>query len=320
MRLTELTAQSKVAVLEEFVKANSLTVNFDGDKRSPKVKERIYNDIVKAMASRQTTTPGTGQAPRTRPVNVSDPIAMPSLDLGGLSADSPLGDLRKFIETHGLDVAKNVGGRGRRTKEEMFAEIKAAMERGHTDDEDAIDEAPPDIREMTIVCSGGRRVSVRSQLEVDVKRLGESADLGRAMAALLESSFEGGRLNARARDFIIDEPSSRGLAHLVGLTTRQLAGAMSKERAIENEFAAHGTPEDKECLDYVLHQRAGTSDVRFANGIRDEYRMQEAFDDFCSAPEAIAVGLEREEVLALRLYTTAACAYSSEQTRAPHPP
>jgi len=81
-----------------------------------------------------------------------------------------------------------------------------------------------------------------------------------------------------------------------------------------------------ECLDYVLHQEAGSSDLVFDNGglkrdcdkdgnllpsreIVDPVTGQKRgmrFDDFANHPTAKLVGLRREQVLALRLYTTIA--------------
>ena len=123
--------------------------------------------------------------------------------------------------------------------------------------------------------------------------------------------------------------------------------------AIVKEFAENGTPEDKECLDYVLKKRAG-SDATFSNGnlkrdcdkdgvvIDDrltnegllerqrgaaapaaEYGM--TLDDFVSHPSSVTAGLEAAEVLACRVYTTAA--YRSlnnplrnrDAQRPPHP-
>ena len=43
-----------------------------------------------------------------------------------------------------------------------------------------------------------------------------------------------------------------------------------------------GTDEDKECLHYVLYEKAGSSSTRFPNGARDEGRKSETFEDFCT--------------------------------------
>jgi hypothetical protein len=77
-------------------------------------------------------------------------------------------------------------------------------------------------------------------------------------------------------------------AHSLGLTTRELCQRMAAKHAIEHEIEAHGTDEDKECLNYVLHGRAGESDLRFPNGVRDQNRHQETFEDFCEMEEVNA--------------------------------
>ena len=81
-----------------------------------------------------------------------------------------------------------------------------------------------------------------------------------------------------------------------------------------------------ECLDYVLHQEAGSSDLVFENGglkrdcdkdgkllpsreIVDPVTGQKRgmrFNDFVDHPSARLAALRRQQVLALRLYTTAA--------------
>lgn len=138
------------------------------------------------------------------------------------------------------------------------------------------------------------------------------------------------KLNASPNDFVCDDPSSKGLANLLGYSTRTLNKLMGEgQKSLEEEFAKHGNEVrhthtaclrtcsklaarllqvDKECLNYVLHERAGIDVGRgkkFPNGIRDEHRDGTTFEDFCIMPEAVKAGLEPEEVLALRLYSMA---------------
>ena len=98
-------------------------------------------------------------------------------------------------------------------------------------------------------------------------------------------------------------------------------------RQIKREIAEHGTDEDKECLHYVLYEKAGTSTTRFANGVRDQGRENETFDDFCMHPDCKECHLEPAHVLALRLYSTAAyksingaAAIAQQQPPPPPPP
>ena len=76
--------------------------------------------------------------------------------------------------------------------------------------------------------------------------------------------------------------------------------------SIRREFADHGTEEDKECLHYILNERAGSSAKEFSNGLRDEGRNGETLADFVSHPSSQNSGLTEAHVLALRLYTSAA--------------
>ena len=48
-----------------------------------------------------------------------------------------------------------------------------------------------------------------------------------------------------------------------------------------------------------------TSDRRFPNGVRDEMRNGETFEDFCNHETCKQCNLEPPHVLALRLYSTA---------------
>jgi len=97
-----------------------------------------------------------------------------------------------------------------------------------------------------------------------------------------------------------------GLPHYMKVSGHVIRSGMNEGiKAIEREIAEHGTDEDKECLHYVLHEKAGGSLTRFANGVRDQGRNNETFDDFCNHPTCTACNLEPSHVLALRLYSTA---------------
>lgn len=52
---------------------------------------------------------------------------MASLQLQDLSDKTSLADLRKFIDDHKLNVAKNTGTSSRRTKADILADIRNAM-------------------------------------------------------------------------------------------------------------------------------------------------------------------------------------------------
>ena len=101
--------------------------------------------------------------------------------------------------------------------------------------------------------------------------------------------------------------------------------------AIEEEIKKHGSPSDKECLEYVLNEEAGTSRETFQGGLMRDCdedgnvlpdRKGMKFKDFCTIGEQF--GLVDAHVLALRLYTTYAYKsintlrdYDVESTREP---
>ena len=96
--------------------------------------------------------------------------------------------------------------------------------------------------------------------------------------------------------------------------------------AIEEEFANHGTDADRECLEYVLHGRAGESGDRgfdlFHKRPPDERRGQ-PFAYFVNHPDSRRAHLKASHVLALRMYTTPAFASMNDPLRSqstePHP-
>lgn len=116
-----------------------------------------------------------------------------------------------------------------------------------------------------------------------------------------------------------------GLHRFVGVTEAAVAPKLvDPVAAIEEEMNAHGTEDDKWCLEYVLRHAAGSTDREWPNGHMDEGRNGETFDDFVAHPHAQAAGLDAGHVLALRLYTTAAYKSLNNPLRdmartAPHP-
>jgi len=107
--------------------------------------------------------------------------------------------------------------------------------------------------------------------------------------------------------------------------------------AIREEWAAAGTEDDRICLEYVLHGRAGEHDRRWQHA---GDKMMDVFDDpadrdgrhgrglshFVQHAHARAAGLLTEHVVALRMYTTAAyrsinapLRRSNEPGASPHP-
>ena len=163
---------------------------------------------------------------------------------------------------------------------------------------------------------------------------GEPMDIHRALELLLSPSaqFAGAtrrndKFSGVPNELIFGHPkrAALGLAHTLRVPEGVLGGLIHEgSAAIAREIDAHGTDEDRECFDYVLRRPAGSSDLAFPNGVRDMGRNGEMLRDFVAHASAVTAKLIEPEVLALRLYTTAA--YKSlnnpcrdQTTREPHP-
>jgi len=113
-----------------------------------------------------------------------------------------------------------------------------------------------------------------------------------------------------------------GVNHYMGVDSALVARGMAEGvRAIVRELTQHGTDEDRECLDYVLRRRAGSSDRTFQGGRRrDEHRRgDETLATFVALPQSRVAELDAAHVLALRLYTTAAYKSINEPLRERRP-
>jgi hypothetical protein len=88
--------------------------------------------------------------------------------------------------------------------------------------------------------------------------------------------------------------------------TTVYAGMAQGVSAIQAEFDAYGTDEDRECLAYVRFERAGSSSLTFPNGLRDKERHGETLADFVDHESSQRARLSEAHVAALRVYTTAA--------------
>ena len=100
-----------------------------------------------------------------------------------------------------------------------------------------------------------------------------------------------------------------GLSFYLGMNADDLKERELDAKAfqsIQREFDEHGTEEDKECLNYILYQKAGSSDKMFPNGIRDKGRRGEQLIHFLNSDRSQVCFLQMQHVLALRLYTSAA--------------
>ena len=109
------------------------------------------------------------------------------------------------------------------------------------------------------------------------------------------------------------EDAAHGLAHLMGVDPIRLLAPFvdAQDKAIEQEFAEHGSPEDKQNLYHVL---AGTK--------WRAWTSEASLDELMKHQSSIAATLDRSHVLALRLFTTSSYKKINDHLRKqtqPHP-
>jgi hypothetical protein len=170
---------------------------------------------------------------------------------------------------------------------------------------------------------------------------GQESSLSRAMGAVMRrvarkpppaagaSGDRSSRFTSETHYLVTGKPldAALGVNHYMRVDAAVVMRGMAEGvRRIVREVERGGTPEDRECLDYVLRRRAGSSAKAFQGGRRrDSQRQGEQLRDFVDLPQSRLAELEPAHVLALRLYTTAA--YKSINTplrdqspeRGPHP-
>ena len=322
-------SQLNLAGLKKLIDAEDLDVKKNTGGTSGRTLDDIRDDIRAARRRSAPSTPPTqqqqqqqlGTTPRTgggsrHRANASARTTRPSLVF---NESSSLDDLRDFIDEHRLAVSKAIGGRARRTKAQILSEIRALWAAPLDDDEPMAQAAPLDLSDgpvsrrtdamtLTLRMPAGiqQAVLLGSRLPRIVRQMGG-----------LRNATNGHKFCGDPNEFTIDDPSSKGLAQLLGLTTRTLAITMARGvDAIKEEFASKefATDDDRECLHYVLHERAGTNLTTFGGVIRDADSPPKSLDDFVR--ESSGFGLETEEVLAIRLYSTKAFESINKHLRA----
>ena len=111
-----------------------------------------------------------------------------------------------------------------------------------------------------------------------------------------------------------------GVSSFLGLPSRELWSGMGRGmEAMVAEITASGTAEDRQCLFYILHQKVGSLQKKWAHSgglVMDAFsdaaaaaadgRAGQMIGYFVDHPSAIKAELLPEHVVALRLYTTAA--------------
>jgi hypothetical protein len=111
------------------------------------------------------------------------------------------------------------------------------------------------------------------------------------------------------------EHAAKGFDKLLNVSENEvLKHASAGVTAIEEEVKALGNREVAKQLEYILWQRA--KEKRFANGtVRDKGHAGMRLADFLQHPHARTAELHEAEVVALRLYTTAAFQQINEPLR-----
>jgi len=147
----------------------------------------------------------------------------------------------------------------------------------------------------------------RSRLSNEISR-----EIGRVVDALPEEERVGGRFEADWRELVFGSAVATVLpiADFMCVDPRDVGLAQHAEdsglAAMEAEFMAHGTEEDKECFHYVRYGKTGDNAKQWPNGVLDEGREKGlSLEWFVEHREARAAQLTVGMVLALRLYTTA---------------
>ena len=195
---------------------------------------------------------------------------------------------------------------------------------------------------LSISDATGTEVDLREEIS---RLLQPTLNVAREQGGYDAANGEGaGRFTLEPHDLVSGHPkeAALGVNYYMKVSPRfSLPPASDAIRAVREEFEQFGTATDKECLDYVLFQRAGTSDRTFSNGnLRrdcdaqgnvlpsrlDAEGLGKRFEDFCADPRARVLGkLQPAHVLALRIYTTAAFVSlnsplrSTSPDRPPHP-
>ena len=150
-------------------------------------------------------------------------------------------------------------------------------------------------------------------------------------------SHDGGRMAGSVNDLVCGKPmdAALGIEYYMKVSRSSMhpRPAETGIEAMVREFELHGTDSDRECVDYILHAPAGSSDKTFDGRLRDcdahgrvhnarlnaegrarvrdgqdapaaEYGMR--LHDFVDHASSSTAHLDAAHVFALRIYTTAA--------------
>ena len=147
----------------------------------------------------------------------------------------------------------------------------------------------------------------RSRLSNEIHR-----EISRVIDDLPDEQRVGGRFEADSRELVFGSAVATVLpiADFMCVDPRDVGQAQHAEdsglAAMEAEFMAHGTEEDKECFHYVRYGKTGDNKKQWPNGVLDDSREAGlSLESFLEHPNAREAQLTIGMVLALRLYTTA---------------
>ena len=212
---------------------------------------------------------------------------------------------------------------GKSLREELVALVKArAAKVDPSDRHVALDRLTGNVEQLRIGASKDSALGLQESMKVGSQR--SSFSMGAACEGVqrIEKEFQAAVDVAEAR--LMEAHTQRSDAK----TRREAAERL---RNAEDDF---------ECLQYVLHARAGSSDKVFANGnlkrdcdkggmvLDDRLKFDGhgmKLQDFCNHPSARTAKLQTAHVVALRLYTTAAFVRlnspmrDDDPNRPPHP-
>ena len=141
----------------------------------------------------------------------------------------------------------------------------------------------------------------------ELRVLQESLQVAQRAAAATNQTDS--RYTADAKDLAgaAASVSARGVRAQLGLPDDQLYAKLARGvEAIEEEWRAHGSFENQRQLYHVLHEPASDMEGLAATGEFVEGRAGQFLEYYVTHPTAVRAGLSRAEVVALRLYTSAA--------------
>ena len=295
-KLKTQTTKARVAMLESELDAKELEAadlrraTSENSKRSIAHMQQQQEAERKALAAQQRAARDVAAATYVQAVErgrrTRAQMAQRKAEIEAYKAERKLKDVQKLAEA---SVA------AARTATELDA-MMSRRPKGNA--------AASSIEEMTLINKDGRERPLRDGMLLVLQRIEREKEGGRG-----ESTGDGKFFTSGIGTLSVGRPEAAalGLASYLKVDEFDLYERLNLGvKAIEEEVYAHGTDTDRECLDYILNEAAGSSNVRFANGVRDVGRNGERFIDFVNHPNAKRAHLKAAHVLALRLYTTAA--------------